>query len=122
MFPADCGFLLALDQDEAWPTVVKVCAKPASAVAWESPEYWAVFTRLAASWNCAVVIMRPDGRAATAIAPSGRVFRSESSPEVFPLEGRAVAIPAAEYDADRRPPSARIAEMAARATSSDFVK
>lgn len=110
MFPGLCGFLLALDQDATWPTVVKVCSARGADRAWDAPAYRAVFARLAAAWNCAVVVMGHDGRAELAFAPSGRVFEPAVNPEVFPLDGRALALPEAEYDADRRPPAARIAE------------
>ncbi len=110
MFPADCGFMLSLDQLETWPTVVKVCAEPARPRAWDQPSHRQVFARLAAAWNCPVVVIEEGLRGTLAFAPGGQVFSREAHPEVFPEDGRALAVPAADYGPDRRPPMQRIAE------------
>ncbi len=109
MFPLACGFLLALDQTEAWPTAVKVCVDPGRPTAWDQPRHRALFVRLAASWNCPVVVMDSDGRGKLAFAPSGRIFERSARPDIFPLDGRALAVPADDYGPDRRSPAQRIA-------------
>ncbi len=56
-----------------------------------------------------------DGvRGAVAFAPSGRVYDRSADPAVFPEDGRELAVPAADYGPDRRPPAARIAEAGFR--------
>ena len=114
MFPADCGFMLAVDQLEAWPTVVKVCADLGRPSAWDRPHWRALFTRLAAAWNCPVVVIEDGVRGAVAFAPSGRVYDRSADPAVFPEDGRELAVPAADYGPDRRPPAERIAEVGIR--------
>ena len=110
MFPADCGFMLAIDQTESWPTVVKVCAEAGRPQAWDQPQHREIFRRLAAAWNCAVVVVEEGLRGAVAFAPSGRIFDRIADAAVFPLEGRELAIPDADYGPDRRAPAERIAE------------
>jgi len=114
MVPADCGFLLALDQVQTWPTVVKVCPDAARPRTWDAPRWRETFARLAAAWNCPVVVVEDGVRGAVAFAPSGRTYTRAEHPEVFPDEGRALAVPAADYGPDRRPPGERIAEAAFR--------
>jgi hypothetical protein len=110
MFPAGSGFMLALDQTESWPTVVKVCAEAGRPDAWDQPQHREIFLRLAAAWNCPVVVIEDDMRGAVAFAPSGRVYERVADPEVLPADGRELAIPASDYGADRRSPAERIAE------------
>lgn len=112
LFPADCGFILALDQLETWPTVVKVCAQADRPDAWDTPRNREIFLRLAASWNCPVVVIEGGVRGVLAFAPSGRIFDRADHPDVFPLEGRGLTVPAEDFDPDRRPPAQRIAEAA----------
>ena len=114
MFPPDCGFMLAVDQLEAWPTVVKVCAETGRPNAWDQPQHRQVFARLAAAWNCPVVVIEEGVRGAVAFAPSGRVYVRTTDPEVFPEDGRELAVPGADYGPDRRPPAERIAEAGFR--------
>ena len=114
LFPADCGFMLAVDQIEAWPTVVKVCAETSRPRAWDQPAYRQIFQRLAAAWNCAVVVIEEGMRGVVAFAPGGRVYERGADPEVFPADGRELAVPAADYGPDRRPPADRIAQAAFR--------
>ena len=110
MFPADCGFMLAIDQTETWPTVVKVCAEAERPLTWDLPHYREIFARLAAAWNCPVVVVEDGLRGAVAFAPSGRVYDRAADPAVFPEDGRELAVPAADYGPDRRAPAERIAE------------
>jgi hypothetical protein len=110
MFPPDCGFMLAVDQLETWPTVVKVCAVAARPDAWDQPRWRRVLSRLAAAWNCPVVVIEEGMQGAVAFAPSGKVYRRDCDPEVFPNEGRELAVPGADYGPDRRAPAERIAE------------
>ncbi len=110
MFPPDSGFMLALDQVEAWPTVVKVCCDPARPDAWDQPQWRAVFSALAGAWNCLVVIVEEGVRGAVAFAPSGGVYTRAQHPQMFPDDGRGLAVPAADYGPDRRAPAERIAE------------
>jgi hypothetical protein len=114
MFPAGCGFMLAVDQLETWPTVVKVCAEIGRPHAWDQPAWREIFRRLAAAWNCAVVVIEQGMRGRIAFAPSGRIYDRATDPAVFPAEGRELAIPAADYGSDRRPPAQRIADAAFR--------
>ncbi len=111
MFPTGCGFMLSLDQIETWPTVVKVCCDAARPNAWDQPAWRAIFAGLAEAWNCPVVIVEQGVRGAVAFAPSGRVFTRAEHPEVFPDEGRGLAVPGSDYGPDRRAPAVRIAEM-----------
>ncbi len=110
MFPADCGFMLAIDQTEAWPTVVKVCAEAGRSRAWDEPQHREIFLRLAAAWNCPVVVIEDGMRGAVAFAPSGRVYDRFADPAVFPEDGRELAVPVSDYGPDRRAPAERIAE------------
>jgi hypothetical protein len=114
MFPKTCGFLLAVDQTETWPTAVKICVDPDRPAAWDRPAHRALFIRLAASWNCPVVVMDSIGRGTLAFTPMGRIFDRGKSPEVFPLEGRALAVPSEDYGPDRQPPGQRIAAASFR--------
>ncbi|HEY2661267.1 MAG TPA: hypothetical protein VGI79_16220 [Caulobacteraceae bacterium] len=108
LFPPACGFLLALDQTETWPTVIRVCADPDRPSAWDTPPHRVLFTELASRWNCAVVVMDATGRGDLAIAPSGQVFSRFGNPDIFPQDGRMLAVPADHYGADRQPPAQRI--------------
>ena len=111
MFPPDCGFMLALDQTEAWPTVVKVCCEAERPDAWDLPRWRTLFARLAEAWNCPVVIVEEGVVGAVAFAPSGRIYSRAEHPEIFPDEGRRLAVPGADYGPDRRPPAERMAEV-----------
>ena len=110
MFPADCGFMLAIDQTKTWPTVVKVCAEADRPHAWDQRQFREIFARLSAAWNCPVVVIEDGVRGAVAFAPSGRIYDRAADPEVFPQDGREIAVPASDYGPDRRPPAERIAE------------
>lgn len=113
MFPPDCGFMLAVDKVESWPTAVMVCAAADRPGAWDQPHWRAIFSRLAKAWNCAVVAVTLEDhlvRGLAAFAPSGRVYERDTHPEIFPADGRELAVPTADYDADYRPPIERIAE------------
>lgn len=111
LFPADCGFLLELDRSETWPTVVKVCAKPDRAEAWDTPANRALFASIAAAWNCPVVVVGEGVRASHVFAPRGGCYSRAGRPEIFPHEGRGLALPLEDYGPDRRPPAERIAEV-----------
>lgn len=104
LFPPDCGFLLSVGDLDRWPLAVQVCALPGRRHAWNTPENRAVFAGLSAAWNCVVTITGEDGRATHAFSPRGRVYSRTLNPEVFPQDGAAVAVPAADYGPDGRPP------------------
>jgi hypothetical protein len=114
LFPADCGFLLALDPAEAWPTVVKVCAEAARPDAWDSPRNRALFSALASAWNCPVAILGEGVRASHMFAPMGGVYSRAEHPDLFPGDGLTLALPLEDYGPDHRPPAQRIAEAAFR--------
>ena len=112
LFPPDCGFLLALDQVERWPTVVKVCPDAARPLAWDTAANRRLFARLAAAWNCPVVVLEQGAHGVLAFAPNGRVYTRERDADVFPQHGRSLAVPGEDYDEDRRAPAERIAQAA----------
>ena len=114
MFPPDCGFMLAVDQLETWPTVVKVCADRARPDAWDQPAWRVILSCLAGAWNCPVVVIEQGIRGAVVFAPSGRIYERSRHPEVFPEDGRELAVPGADYGPDRRAPAERIAEVGFR--------
>ncbi len=110
LFPPDCGFLVELDPSPAWPTAVKVCPDPARPQAWDTPANRALFGRLAAAWNCPVVIVDEGVRASWVFAPTGGVYSRAERPELFPQEGAGLALALSDWGEDRRPPAERIAE------------
>jgi hypothetical protein len=110
LFPADCGFLLALDPTETWPTVVKLCPEPDRPDAWDTPRNRALFTRLAAAWNCPVAVIGQGVRASHVFAPTGAVYSRAERPEIFPNDGAGLALAPDDWGPDRRPPAERIAE------------
>ena len=110
LFPADCGFMLALDTAETWPTVVKVCAEAARPSAWDTPRNRALFSGVAAAWNCPVAVIGPGVRASHVFAPTGGVYARAERPEIFPNDGAGLALALDDWDPDRRPPAERIAQ------------
>jgi hypothetical protein len=110
MFPAECGFLLALDPAKTWPTVVKVCAEASRPDAWDTPRNREIFARLAAAWNCPVAVVHEGVRASHVFAPRGGVYSRAERPDIFPNDGGGLALTLDDYDPDRRPPVQRIAE------------
>lgn len=110
LFPPDCGFLVELDPSPVWPTAVKVCPAPGREDAWDTPANRALFARLAAAWNCPVVVVGAGVRASHVFAPTGRVYSRAERPEIFPHDGAGLALAADDWGADRRPPAVRIAE------------
>jgi hypothetical protein len=112
LFPADCGFMLALDPAETWPTVVKVCAEASRPDAWDTPRNREIFARLAAAWNCPVAVIGEGVRASHVFAPMGGVHSRTERPEIFPHDGAGLALGPGDWGPDRRPPAERIAEAA----------
>ena len=112
LFPADCGFMLALDPAETWPTVVKVCSEPTRPDAWDTPRNRRLFSRLAAAWNCPVAVIGEGVRASHVFAPTGAVHSRAERPEIFPHDGAGLALAPGDWGPDRRPPAQRIAEAA----------
>lgn len=110
LFPADCGFMLALDPSESWPTVVKVCAEPGRPDAWDTPDNRRLFARLAAAWNCPVAVIGEGVRASHVFAPTGGVYSRAERPEIFPNQGAGLALQLEDWGPDRRPPAVRVAE------------
>lgn len=110
LFPGDCGFMLALDTTETWPTVVKVCADPLRPDAWDTPRHRALFAALAAAWNCPVAVVGEGVRASHVFAPTGGVYSRAERPEVFPHDGAGLALALEDWGPDRRPPAERIAD------------
>jgi hypothetical protein len=109
LFPADCGFMLALDPSETWPTVVKVCAEAGRPDAWDTPANRALFAALAAAWNCPVAVIGEGVRASHVFAPMGGFYSRAERPELFPHDGAGLALGADDWGPDRRPPAERIA-------------
>ena len=58
-----------------------------------------------------MVIVEEGVVGAVAFAPSGRIYSRAEHPEIFPDEGRRLAVPGADYGPDRRPPAERMAEV-----------
>jgi hypothetical protein len=111
LFPADCGFLLALDPAATWPTVVKLCVEAARPDAWDTPRNRRIFTRLAAAWNCPVAVITERG-ATHVFAPTGGFYSRDEHPEIFPHDGAGLALGLEDWGPDRRPPAERIGEAA----------
>jgi hypothetical protein len=109
LFPADCGFLLALDPAPTWPTVVKVCVEADRPDAWDTAGVRALFARLAAAWNCPVAVIGEAG-ASHVFAPTGGVYSRAERPEIFPHDGAGLALGLDDWGPDRRPPAERIGE------------
>lgn len=109
LFPADCGFLLALDPADAWPTVVKVCVEAGRPGAWDTPRNRELFARLAAAWNCPVAVIGEAG-ATHVFAPAGGAYSQSERPEIFPHDGAGLALGLEDWGPDRRPPAERIGE------------
>ena len=110
LFPADCGFLLALDPAEAWPTVVKVCPEAGRPDAWDTPRNRRLFSRLAAAWNCPVAVIGEGVKASHVFAPTGGAYSRAERPELFPHDGAGLALAPHDWGPDRRPPAQRIGE------------
>ena len=110
LFPAGCGFLLALDPAETWPTVVKICAEERRPNAWDTPRNRRIFAALAAAWNCPVAVVGDGVRASLVFAPRGGVYSRAERPELFPGDGVRLALTLDDYGPDHRPPAERIAE------------
>jgi hypothetical protein len=110
LFPADCGFMLALDTTETWPTVVKVCTAPGRPDAWDTPRNRTLFASLAAAWNCPVAVIGQGVRASHVFAPTGGVYARAERPDIFPHDGAGLALSAEDWGRDRRAPAVRIAE------------
>lgn len=110
LFPADCGFMLALDPSETWPTVVKVCPQAGRPDAWDTPANRNLFARLAHAWNCPVAVIGEGVRASHVFAPTGGVYSRAQRPEIFPHDGAGLALGPDDWGPDRRPPAERIAE------------
>jgi uncharacterized cysteine cluster protein YcgN (CxxCxxCC family) len=56
MRPADCGFVLAANNLDAWPAVVTVHPDPQRPDAWRTLWHQTVFSHIAERWNCLVAI------------------------------------------------------------------
>ena len=117
LFPADCGFMAALDTSETWPTVVKVCTDPRRPDAWDTPRNRALFGALAAAWNCPVAVIGEGVRATHVFAPAGGVHARAERLDLFPHDGRGLTLAPEDWGPDRRPPAERIAEAAFSWTS-----
>jgi hypothetical protein len=110
LFPADCGFLLAAEVTAAWPMLVKVCAAPERPDAWDRPAHRALFLRLAAAWNCPVVVIGEGLLGSHVFAPSGRSYARADHPEVFPNGGAGLQLEFEDYLPARLPPAEQIAQ------------
>jgi len=110
LFPADCGFLLALDPAETWPTVVKLCVEAWRPDAWDTPRNRRIFSRLAAAWNSPVAVIVEGTGATHVFAPAGGVYSRAERPELFPHDGGGLALDLEHWGPDRRPPAERIGE------------
>ncbi len=111
LFPAGCGFLLTVDNLDVWPTTVNVCADAATPDAWDTPANRALFSQLAAAWNCPVAVVGEGTLASHAFAPNGGVYSRAERPDLFPGDGASLALMACDFGPDRRPPRERIAEV-----------
>jgi hypothetical protein len=111
MFPADCGFLLTIDNVATWPTTVNVCVDPKTPDAWDTPRNRAIFAKLAATWNCSVAIVGEGAKARHVFAPSGADYAKAERPDIFPHDGLALSLLESDFGPDRRAPIERIKEF-----------
>jgi Fe-S-cluster containining protein len=96
MFPADCGFVMAIASYRARPLVLTVHPDPDRPDHWKVEVYLAEFRRLARELNAIVVV--GEGKWWTHfVTPKGNLFAREDSPLMFPGDGRQVAAPAYEF-------------------------
>lgn len=111
LFPADCGFLVTIDNVTSWPTTVNVCVDLARPDSWDTPRNRALFARLAETWNCSVAIVGEGAKARHVFAPNGGSYSRADRPDIFPDDGAALALNEADFGPDRRPPIQRITEQ-----------
>lgn len=110
MFPADCGFLLTVDDVTTWPMTVNVCVDPKRPDAWDTRRNRAIFASLAETWNCSVAIVGEGGEARHVFAPTGGSYARADRPDVFPHDGQGLSLQDSDFGPDRRPPLQQITD------------
>jgi hypothetical protein len=90
--PADCGFVVSINDPNVHPMVVTVHPDPARPDAWDTIRARRFFLLLAQDWNCLVAIGQGE-LAHTIFAPQGYVFTKDSAPELFIDGGNKIGAP-----------------------------
>jgi hypothetical protein len=107
--PARCGFLLAFNNPQVWPTVVTVHVDPARPDAWRTPWAQTVFATLAERWNCLVAIGQVPLTTFIFCPDSSRIDVRDH-PALMSVEKGTVAAPGFVFGPDRRPLMERFRE------------
>ena len=96
MFPADCGFVVALGSYRARPLILTVHPDPDRPDDWQAEVYLAEFRRLAHDLN-AIVVVGEGAHWSHVMTPKGNLFARAAAPLMFPGDGRQVAVPPYEF-------------------------
>jgi uncharacterized cysteine cluster protein YcgN (CxxCxxCC family) len=101
MRPADCGFLLAVNDLDVWPGVVTVHPDPARPLAWQTLWHQTAFATIAERWNCLIAIGQSPGTSYI-FTPDASRFEVAKHPELVRNDGF-VGAPDFCFGPDQRP-------------------
>jgi uncharacterized cysteine cluster protein YcgN (CxxCxxCC family) len=90
--PADCGFVLSVNDVHAHPVVITAHPDPARPNAWDTLPARRLFHDMADRGNCLVVVGQ-GALAHTIFGPQGYVFTKDAAPELFINGGEQVGAP-----------------------------
>jgi len=111
--PADCGFLLAFNRPDLFPSVVTVHPDPKRPDAWQNLWAQTVFAHLAEQWNCLVAVGQAPGTSHIFCPNGTRLTLADYSPEqraVLARDDGFIGAPSYTFGPDRRPLLERLAE------------
>lgn len=108
--PKRCGFMLAMNNPLAWPSVVTVHVDPARPDAWQTQWAQTVFVTLAEQWNCLVAIGQVP-LTSHLFCPNGTRLVVAEHPDLMLPENGWVGAPAHVFGPDRRPLIERLREV-----------
>lgn len=103
LFPAKCGFVVAIGDAAQRPLVITVHPDPARPLSWDTFYYRSIFHQIARAKNC-IVAVGQGHLASTLFAPSGRVYTKAEHPELFYDGGERVGLPTYDFIRDPRFP------------------
>jgi hypothetical protein len=111
--PADCGFLLAFNRVDQWPSVVTVHVDAQRPDAWRNPWAMTVFGALAEQWNCLVAIHQAP-LTSHIFCPNGSMMTiadyDEKGRATLVREDGFIGAPEYVFGPDRRPLIERLQE------------